>query len=105
MRLRGRPEELVGHNITLLVASPPPAVAVAKQVTREIPIIMLGAGDPVGTGLVDSLARPGGNITGTSSTTSEAGSKTLEVIQDLIPSARRVAVLANATDPFTKSFL
>ena len=104
-RLPGLAAELVGLNINLLVAYPTPAVVAAKQVTREIPIIMLGAGDPIGTGLVDSLARPGGNITGTSSTTSEAGSKTLEVIQDLIPSARRVAVLANATDPFTKSFL
>src|ERR1700730_3038694 len=61
--------------------------------------------DPVGTGLVASLARPDGNITGTSSTTAELGSKTLEVIREIIPSVRRVAVLANSTDPFTKSFL
>ncbi|MGZ3360832.1 MAG: ABC transporter substrate-binding protein, partial [Xanthobacteraceae bacterium] len=97
--------ELVGLKVDVIVAYPSPAVAAVKQATREIPIVMLAAGDPVATGLVASLARPGGNITGTSSTTAEIGSKTLEVIRDIIPSVQRVAVLANSTDPFTKSFL
>jgi putative ABC transport system substrate-binding protein len=97
--------ELVRLNVDVIVAYPSPAVAAVKQATRDIPIVMVGAGDPVGTGLVASLARPDGNITGTSSTTAELGSKTLEVIREIVPSVRRVAVLANSSDPFTKSFL
>jgi putative ABC transport system substrate-binding protein len=103
--LSGLAAELVGLKVDVILAYPSPAVAAAKQAMREIPIVMLGAGDPVATGLVASLTRPGGNVTGTSSTTAELGSKTLEVIRDILPSVRRVAVLANATDPFTKSFL
>jgi putative ABC transport system substrate-binding protein len=97
--------ELVGLKVDVIVAYPTPAVVAVKHLTQDIPIVLLGAGDPVGTGLVASLSRPGGNITGTSSTTAEAGAKTLEVIRDMLPAVRRVAVLANATDPFTKSFL
>jgi putative ABC transport system substrate-binding protein len=104
-RLAGLAAELVGLKVDVLVAYPTPAVVASKEATREIPIVMLAAGDPLGTGLVASLARPGGNITGTSSTTGESGSKTLEIVREILPSVRRVAVLANATDPFTKSFL
>jgi putative tryptophan/tyrosine transport system substrate-binding protein len=103
--LTGLAAELVRIKVDLIVAYPTPAVVAARQATREIPIVMAGAGDPVGTGLVVSLAQPGGNITGTSSTTAELGSKALEVMRDIIPSVRRVAVLANATDPFTTPFL
>ena len=66
---------------------------------------MTGAGDPVGTGLVASLARPGGNITGVSGTTNEFGAKIFEVTREMLPSLQRVGVLANATDPFTASLL
>jgi putative ABC transport system substrate-binding protein len=104
-RLSGLAAELVGLKVEVLVAYPTPAAVAIKEATREIPIVMLATGDPVGTGLVASLARPGGNIIGTSSTTSELGSKTLDVIRDIIPSVQRVAVLANAIDPFTTSFL
>jgi putative ABC transport system substrate-binding protein len=104
-RLRTQAAELVSLKVDVIVPYPSPAIAVARQVTREIPIVMLGAGDPVGTGLVVSLTRPGGNITGTSSTTSELGAKTLEVVREMLPSMRRVTVLANANDPFTKPFL
>lgn len=97
--------ELVGLNTDVIVAYPTPAIIAVKQLTKDIPIVMLAAGDPVATGVVASLSRPGGNVTGTSSTASEAGAKTLEVIHDLLPAVRRVAVLANATDPFSKSFL
>jgi putative tryptophan/tyrosine transport system substrate-binding protein len=103
--LAGLAAELVRLKVDVIVAYPSPAVAIAKQATREIPIVMLGAGDPVGSGLVASLTRPGGNVTETSSTSAELGAKTLEVIREIIPSVRRVAVLANATDPFTKAFL
>jgi putative tryptophan/tyrosine transport system substrate-binding protein len=97
--------ELVRAKVDLIVAYPSPAVAAAKQATRDIPIIMLGAGDPAATGLVASLARPGGNVTGTSSTTPELGTKTLGVMRDIVPSLARVGVLAHATDPFTPAFL
>ena len=71
----------------------------------DIPIVLAGVGDPIGTGLVASLARPGGNITGVSSATAEMGAKNLELIREVLPSARKVAVLANAPDPFSKPFL
>jgi putative ABC transport system substrate-binding protein len=61
--------------------------------------------DPIGAGLVASLARPGGNITGLSNMAAETAAKSVEFFRDLLPSLRRVAVLANPVDPFTKSFL
>jgi putative tryptophan/tyrosine transport system substrate-binding protein len=97
--------ELVGLKVDVIVPYPTPAVVATRRVTSDIPIVLLAAGDPVATGLVSSLARPGGNITGTSSTTAEMGAKTLEIIREIIPSVRRVAVLANATDAFTPAFL
>jgi putative tryptophan/tyrosine transport system substrate-binding protein len=97
--------ELVRLKADIIVAAQTPAVQAAKQATAEIPIVMATAGDPVGTGLIASLAHPGANITGNSATTAELGAKTLEIIREMLPSARRIAVLANATDPFTRSFL
>ena len=102
--LRGLADELVRLKVDIIVASQTPAVTAARQATTEIPIVMAPAGDPVGTGLISSLARPGGNITGLSSTTAELGAKTLELIRDVLPSTRRVAVLANAVDPFSRPF-
>ena len=96
--------ELVRLKVDIIVANQTPAAQTAKQATSEIPIVIT-AGDPIGTGLVTSLARPGGNITGISSTTAELGGKLLELIREVLPLTRRVAVLANATDPFTKPFL
>ena len=104
-RLAGLAAELVRLNVDVLVAAQTPAITAAKQATSQIPIVMAGAGDPVGTGLIAGLARPGGNITGTSSTTAEIGGKLLELIREVLPSAKRVAVLVNATDPFGKPFL
>jgi putative ABC transport system substrate-binding protein len=66
---------------------------------------MAAAADPVATGLVASLARPGGNVTGYSSATAELAAKNLELIRQIVPSAKRVAVLVNAADSFAKSFL
>jgi len=104
-RLARLAAELVALGVDVIVGYPTPASVALKEATQEIPIVLLGAGDPVGTGLVASLSRPGGNITGTDSATAEAGAKTLEVIRDMLPAARRVAILANAADPFTESFL
>ena len=66
---------------------------------------MAPAGDPIGTGLIGSLARPGGNITGVSGTSAELSAKCLELIREIVPKARRVAVVGNASDPFSKPFL
>ncbi len=104
-RLAALAAELVRLKVDVLVAHQTPAVTAAKRVTSALPIVMAGAGDPVATGLIASLARPGGNITGTSGTGTEMGAKTLELIREVIPSAKRMAVLANQTDPFTKPFL
>ncbi len=106
----GRPErlpalaaELVRLKVDVIVAFQTPAAHAAKEATRDIPIV-IAAGDPIGTGLVESLARPGGNITGISSTTSELGEKTLELLRELLPTLRRVGMLLNAVDPFTRPF-
>ena len=104
-RLAGLAAELVRLKVDILVAAQTPAITAAKRATSQIPIVMAGAGDPVGTGLIASLSRPGGNITGTSSTTAEVGGKLLELIREVLPSAKRVAVLVNAKDPFGKPFL
>jgi putative tryptophan/tyrosine transport system substrate-binding protein len=103
-RLRSIADELVRLKVDIIVAVQTPAVTAARQATTEIPIVM-NAGDPVGTGLISSLARPGSNITGMSATTAEAGAKTLELIRDVLPSTRRVAVLANAPDPFSRPYV
>jgi putative ABC transport system substrate-binding protein len=82
-----------------------PAAKAAKQATSEIPIVMALAGNPVETGLVESLARPGGNLTGLSAVTAELGGKNVELIREVLPSASHVAALANAPDPFSKPFV
>ena len=104
-RLAGLAAELIGLKVDVLVAYPTQAAFAARDATRELPIVLYGAGDPLATGLVANLARPGGNITGTSSTAAESGSKTLEIVRELVPSVRRVAALANAADPFTRTFV
>jgi ABC-type uncharacterized transport system substrate-binding protein len=94
--------EMVRNKIDVIVASLTPAVAAARQATSDIPIVMAPAGDPVATGLISSLARPGGNITGVSGTAAELSSKNLELIREVLPTARNVAVLHNAGDPFAR---
>jgi putative tryptophan/tyrosine transport system substrate-binding protein len=92
--------ELVRLNVDVIVAILTPAVEAARNATTDIPIVMAAAGDPVATGLVSSLARPGGNITGVSGAALDTAGKRLELIRELLPSVRRVAALANETDPF-----
>ena len=87
----------------MIVAQLTPAVQAARQATSDIPIVMAAAGDPLGTGLVSSLARPGGNITGVSTAAAEVAGKSVELIHELFPSVRRVAVLANEVDPFSNA--
>ena len=73
----------------------------AKQATATIPIVMTTAGDPLGSGLVASLARPGGNVTGMSLMVPDLGAKRLELLKELLPRLSRVAVLWNAANPYS----
>jgi putative ABC transport system substrate-binding protein len=97
--------ELVRLKVDVIVTWFTPTAVAAKQATREIPIVMAETGDPIGTGLVMGLPRPGGNVTGIAAVTAELAGKSVQLIRDMLPSARRVTALANATDPFSKPFL
>jgi len=104
-RLPAMAEELVRSRVDIIIASQTPAVIAAKNATRDIPIVMGAAGDPIGTGLITNLARPEANVTGLSATSAELAAKNLELIREILPNARRVGVVGNATDPFVKPFL
>ncbi|HYM72456.1 MAG TPA: ABC transporter substrate-binding protein [Stellaceae bacterium] len=96
---------LIRQKIDVLVAWQTPVVLAAERATHDIPVVMMGAGDPVGNGLVASLARPGGNITGVSGVTAELAGKHVELLKELLPSIGRIAALCNAPDPFSTLFL
>jgi putative tryptophan/tyrosine transport system substrate-binding protein len=97
--------DLVRLHVDMIVTWFTPPAQAAKQATREIPIVMADAGDPVGTGIIASLSRPGGNVTGIAAITAELAGKCVELIRDMLPSSRRVAALINVPDPFSKPFL
>ena len=97
--------ELVRLKVDVIVPWFTPAAVAAKHATPEIPIVCALCGDMVGTGLVENLARPGGNVTGISSLNPELAAKALDLVREMVPSAHRVAVLANAPDPFSKPFV
>jgi putative tryptophan/tyrosine transport system substrate-binding protein len=97
--------ELVRLNVDLIVTWFTPAALAAKAATRDTPIVMALAGDPVANGLVDSLNRPGGNVTGMSGVNAELGGKSVELVREMLPSTHRIAALAKAPDPFSKPFL
>ena len=92
-------QELVALKVDVILAQSSTFVEAARQATSEIPIVFLVHNDPVGTGHVASLARPGGNITGVSVMATDLNAKQLELIKDLLPRATRVAVLSNPTTP------
>jgi putative ABC transport system substrate-binding protein len=89
----------------LIVTNLTPATLAAQRATQTIPIVMAGSGDPVATGLVTSLARPGGNLTGVSALGPELAAKSVELMRELRPGLRRLGVLAHATDTFTPTLL
>src|SRR5437870_4486810 len=97
-RLDGLAAELKAANVDVIVTFGYPAALAAKKTAKEVPIVVTGAGDPVATGLVDGLARPGGNITGVSELATELSAKRLEILKDALPALSRVAVLWNAAD-------
>jgi putative ABC transport system substrate-binding protein len=88
--------DLVRQKVDLIVASEPAPVLAAKSLTTTIPIVMTNVGDPVANGLVASLARPGGNVTGLSSFGPELNTKRLEVLKDAVPKLARVGLLSTA---------
>ena len=103
--LRRMAEELVRLKVDVIVAEGTTATAPAKQATRTIPIVMSTSSDPVGAGLVASLARPGANITGLTSTALDATAKRLELLAAVVPGLSRVAALANQDNPSGAAFL
>jgi putative ABC transport system substrate-binding protein len=94
-RLPALAAELAGRDVDVIVAVVTEAALAAQRATRTIPIVMVGVADPVGTGLVASLARPGGNVTGTSAVAADVVGKQLELLDEVLPKASRVAVLWN----------
>jgi putative ABC transport system substrate-binding protein len=100
-RLPGLAAELVSLKVDVIITWGTLAPLAAKRATSTIPIVMIAAGDPVGSGLVASLAHPGGNVTGTSLMAPDLGGKRLELLKELLPGISRVAVLWNAANPYS----
>src|SRR5438034_4913574 len=97
-RLPDLAADLVRLNFDIIVTAVTPDALAAKNATRTIPIVMAAAGDPVASGLVESLARPGGNITGLSQMNPDLAGKRLELLKEIVPKLSRVAVLWNPQD-------
>jgi putative tryptophan/tyrosine transport system substrate-binding protein len=99
--------EFVRLGVDVIVAHFTPAVRAAMGVTQTIPIVMAPAGAPLQSGFIESLARPGGNVTGLSAMEAEIGGKRIQLIRDLIPSLGQIGVLASttATDPFSGPYV
>jgi putative ABC transport system substrate-binding protein len=91
--------DLVRHSVQLIFAAPTASVLAARAATTTIPIVFAGGVDPVSSGLVASLNRPGGNLTGVSNLTVELSQKQLELLRELVPSASVIAVLLNSANP------
>jgi putative tryptophan/tyrosine transport system substrate-binding protein len=98
-RLPALAAELVRLKVDVLMVVSTPAALALKNATTTIPIVMTGVGDPVGSGLVASLARPGGNVTGLVALSTELAGKQLEFLKDVLPTVSRVALLWNPTNP------
>jgi len=98
-RLTDQAAELVRENVTLIVTPGTPATLAARNATSEIPIVMTNVGDPVGSGIVQSLARPGGNVTGLSLLDTELDGKRIELLKEAVPHLTRLAILWSANDP------
>ncbi len=104
-RLPALAAELVRGRVDLILSGSTPGALAAKRATSEIPIVMVTTGDPVGGGLVASLARPGRNLTGVTALGHGLNAKRLELLKESIPGVSRVAVLANPESPYTPPFL
>jgi putative ABC transport system substrate-binding protein len=98
-RFRQVAAELVALRVDVILVTGTPGALAAREATTTIPIVMAAPGDPVASGLVASLARPGGNVTGLSQLTPQLGGKRLELLKEAVPAVSHVAVLANPTNP------
>ncbi len=92
--------ELVAAKVDLIVTAGTPAALAVKKATTTVPLIMVAVGDPVGTGLVPSLARPGGNLTGLSSIAPDLEGKRLQLLREIVPALSSVAMFVNSVNPF-----
>ena len=104
-RLGAHAVERAGLKPDVLVAFQTPAALALQRATMTIPIVMVPAGDPIGTGLITSFSRSGGNITGVSTGGPELHAKGMGIFRDFVPLFLRVGVLVNAADPFSKLVL
>jgi len=93
--------EFVGEKVDVIVAAGTASVLAAEQGTSVVPIVLAGAGDPVSTGFVVRLARPGGDVAGLSLQRRDLAGKRLELLREVVPALRRLAILANAGNPVT----
>jgi putative tryptophan/tyrosine transport system substrate-binding protein len=98
-RLPAMAAELVRLNVDVLISGNTAALGALKEATRTIPIVMFGPGDPLGAGLVPSLGRPGGNITGVSGMYPQLTGKQMELLREVVPKLTRVATLSNPGNP------
>jgi putative ABC transport system substrate-binding protein len=98
-RFPGLARELVSLKVDLIMTRGTPAALAAKTATGIIPVVMAASGDPVGSGIVASLARPGGNVTGLSSGITESYPKRIELLRDLLPGLKRIAAILNMGNP------
>ena len=92
-------KELVDVKVDVITTLSTPAALAAKNVTKTIPIVFTGVGDPVGAGVVHSLSHPGGNVTGISTLATELSAKRLELLKEIVPNAAPVAMVWNDTNP------
>jgi putative ABC transport system substrate-binding protein len=104
-RLPALAADLVGRRVDVIVAGGDAAVLAAKSATSTIPIVFFSGGDPVATGLVASLARPSGNLTGVGIMVVELMAKRLELLSELVPQAKVIALLVNPNDPNVERFI
>ena len=104
-RLPALAADLVGRNVDVIVSAATPASLAAKAATSTIPIVIVAVGEPVKTGLVVSLARPGGNVTGLSLLTSDLSGKRLQLLLEILRNVSRVALLINPKNPISAIFL
>src|SRR6476620_8482378 len=104
-RLPGLARELVALKVDVIVAVAVASSVAARDATATIPIVMVHAGNPIGAGLIKSLSQPGGNVTGMTSMVPDLGSKQIERLHQLVPSARRIAFLSNPSNAGTAAGL
>jgi ABC-type uncharacterized transport system substrate-binding protein len=104
-RARTAAKELLALTPNVILPSTTPMLAAVRQETQSLPIVFVNVSDPIGTGLVESLARPGGNITGFTNFEYAMGSKWLQLLKQIAPDVTRVAAIANPRNPNTKLYL